>query len=314
MINCLNLSRQGCEELIVSGLLGEPLRVIGLRSRFVASTGKPAPESEAVRLTDQFGPRGELLEPGDLVPERVGTVLSIRGEAVGVEAPVSARVQVGTFNWRATVWHPRRWVMQSGQWCAERAGPFQPVKLAFASAFGGPSFPDNPLGMGHIGSGEHPEGIALPLIEQVGLPVHSPWQRLEPVALDYIPPEWPARRRFSGTFDAAWARKQAPRLPDDFDPRFWDAGTLVTYPRLRGGEELLTENIGCLGVARWRVPRNVVRVTIEGRTYLPEVDQLILDVAGDRLTLCSRLSLPVDTPLSRLPLAIARVLEERWQA
>jgi hypothetical protein len=122
---------------------------------------------------------------------------------------------------RCGTWRKAVQVLPARRWREGRAElapqPLAPVPLDWRRTFGGPEFAANPLGLGDAPA----EGADLPRLAPEGT---DPRQtRFAPTAFAPIPRDWPQRVALGGTYDAAWLRRRAPLLPEDLDPRFWQA-------------------------------------------------------------------------------------------
>lgn len=96
--------------------------------------------------------------------------------------------------------------------------PFESMELRMEHAYGGPGHAANPYGRGR----EKSDGILFaPNIEQVNSPVRSPGHKVDPVIVGPLPPSWPARMRYVGTYGQAYMDERWPWLPKDFDWRFF---------------------------------------------------------------------------------------------
>ncbi|MBM4059817.1 MAG: DUF2169 domain-containing protein [Planctomycetes bacterium] len=141
--------------------------------------------------------------------------------------------------------------------------PFERIPLVYERAFGGwdrtpekeehhQYEPRNPCGVGFVGKKGRPlPGAPLPNLEDPRDPLTSQTGRCEPVCFGFTGHHWQPRAKFAGTFDAAWEKERAPRLPKDFDRRFFLAASpgLSSPAHLRGDEAVVV--IGCTKEGRW---------------------------------------------------------------
>ncbi|MGC3997852.1 MAG: DUF2169 domain-containing protein [Anaeromyxobacter sp.] len=103
--------------------------------------------------------------------------------------------------------------------------PFTRLRLGWEHGFGGPKFPQNPLGKGAApmpgpdGQGKvHP----LPNLEDPRQPIRSLRDRPAPAGFGPIDLTWPQRARKAGTYDCRWQETTYPGLPDDLDWTFFN--------------------------------------------------------------------------------------------
>ena len=93
--------------------------------------------------------------------------------------------------------------------------------LTWEQAWGGPKVAENP-----VGRGTAPEQtaagplLAIPPVQHPEHPCNSPKSSSLPVCFGPVPPMWPQRRRFDGTYDDAWLKEEFPGPPRDFDWRY----------------------------------------------------------------------------------------------
>ncbi len=128
-----------------------------------------------------------------------------------------ARMRIADIDKRVLVFGARTWRRTPlGLSVPGEAKPLAPTDLSYASAFGGPADPVNPIGIGLDAKGR-PHG-PMPLLERPGRPLLSPSNRPPPAALGAIDIAWSPRAEKAGTYDLAWARTRFPGLPDDHDP------------------------------------------------------------------------------------------------
>lgn len=145
------------------------------------------------------------------------------------------RKQLAVFGDR--VWHLGR---------ASEPNPVAKLALTWEHAFGGPGFPDNPVGRGiaAIELDEQPR-VMLPNLEDPAALVASREHRPRPAGFGPIPRTWPARTRLAGTYGPAWQRARYPYFPEDIDWRFFNAAPPDQQIRgyFRGDEEIVLRHL-----------------------------------------------------------------------
>lgn len=125
--------------------------------------------------------------------------------------------------------------------------PLTELPLDWRGAFGGPGFVDNPLGRGlkpvKTKTGE--ERQPLPNIEHPDRLTTSPDDRPAPAGFGPVDMSWPARQRFSGTYDQRWLDEVYPGLPDDLDMRHFQMAQPDQWlaKPLEGGETFVLTNM-----------------------------------------------------------------------
>lgn len=217
---------------------GDSSLVLGAMVGFSFADPEPLREDALWRWVREALPEGEVLDQGLPKPRAEYLVYG----ACRSRNPVRGKevlVQVGELRKRLHVFGPRFWRTHGPT--APR--PFTRVPVDWGHAYGGPDYPDNPLGLGHgrLKQGVHP----LPLVEAPGHLVAFPRQKPPPAGLSAIPAQWPARRRHLGTVDAAWLERDWPGPPRDRNPEY--ACTAPPDQRfsgfLRGGEPFLVKGM-----------------------------------------------------------------------
>jgi uncharacterized protein YjbI with pentapeptide repeats len=122
--------------------------------------------------------------------------------------------------------------------------PFTQMPLGWERAFGGESYPKNPLGRG-IAAAEGNDEIPLPNVEDPAACVSSPGQRPEPAGFGPLEMGWPQRQSKAGTYDDRWLQEDFPGYARDTDPAFFSAAAPDQRIQgvFRGDEEYLLENL-----------------------------------------------------------------------
>src|SRR5262249_40903555 len=138
-----------------------------------------------------------------------------------------------------------------------RTAALNPVALTWENAFGGRdaarSTPDralleprNPVGTG-FGQPLAKDGdrLRLPNVEDPSQLIANYGAVVAPIGFGFTSPNWEPRARFAGTFDERWSQNRKPRLPADFDHRFFNAAApgLVASGYLRGDEDVVLINV-----------------------------------------------------------------------
>ena len=191
-----------------------------------------------------FDPPGTILSevamwkfvPGELggdtpldlaMPKPNGEVL-VTGRACargGVAQPaVSVRVQLGAVDKTLRVVGNRYWRPDSG--AVSNIEPFTTMPITWVNAYGGPSYPNNPVGKG-AAPVKHPSGGEiqyLPNVEDPRRPVRSPDDRPPmPAGFSGYDFAWPQRMSKAGTYDQAWLETLFPGFARDVDWTMFNA-------------------------------------------------------------------------------------------
>lgn len=206
------------------------------------------------------------------------------------------------------------------QWMSSRPTapmPFETMPLIYERAFGGLHQiddevlfePRNPVGKGFAGKRKNAELEKLPLpnIEDPHHLLSSPGDRPAPAGFGYIAPSWAPRKLYAGTYDEKWQKHRAPYLPDDFNPRFFNAAhPELVYPVfLQGGEPVQVVNASPYGPLGFTLPvcRMEAVVNIAGKkekpplnleTLLIEPDQLRFSMLWRGIVTCDKKALEIE--------------------
>ncbi|WP_052812795.1 DUF2169 family type VI secretion system accessory protein [Desulfonatronum thioautotrophicum] len=215
--------------------------VFGAMAGFTLGGGNPdqlLPEDELWRHIQQSLPEDESLDSGLAKPRSEFLVYG----ACCARNPVRGKevlVQVGGLRKRLHVFGPRFWRAHG----PSTPRPFTRIPLNWRHAYGGPDYPDNPQGLGHIrlARGVHP----LPLVELPGQFVAFPRQKAQPAGLTAIPAQWPVRKRLFGRVNTPWLERCWPGPPQDQTPEFACVAPLDQRFQgfLRGGESFLIQGM-----------------------------------------------------------------------
>jgi hypothetical protein len=194
---------------------------------------------------------------------------------------------------------------------------FETMPLVYERAFGGLHQTDdevlfeprNPVGKGFSGKRKNKEleNLPLPNIEDPRQLLSSPGDIPAPAGFGYIAPSWDPRKMYAGTYDEKWQNHRAPYLPNDFNPRFFNAAhpELVYTGFLEGGEPVQVVNVSPFGPLEFRLPvcRMEAVVSMAGNkekpplsleTLLIEPDQLRFSMLWRGFVACDKKALKIE--------------------
>lgn len=249
-----------------------------------------------------------LLCDSDLVRTKLATDVLVNGSAYapgGRPVPeVTVGLTVGPIQKRLTVTGDR--VVRSGLFGVKASdpAPFVTKPINYEHAFGGtvvdPRDPAkstredaNPVGIGLDGSVDRP----LPNVMYAGDTVR-PRARMRPAGFGPIASYWAPRVKRAGTYDAAWEATRQPLVPIDFDDRFFQAAPddQQVPGFLRGGEEVVLQNLSPEGSLRFNLPRVTLgfATRIDGGTTNHRADLHTVSIEPDerRLVMVWHTALP----------------------
>lgn len=188
-------------------------------------------------------PSGQALD--EVMPKASAEVM-VLGQACAPAGQtvthLPVRLQLGSIDKRLMVYGDRQWRYGSVPLLTvDPPAPFQRVPLDWAHAYGGPGFEANPLGKGYpsnrlaalVGANHG----AMPNLEYADVPMRGHSGNYAPAGLGPMPIDWSPRKRYAGSYGAAWLKQDYPGLPRDLDWRLYNQAALdQRLDRLAGGE------------------------------------------------------------------------------
>lgn len=276
-----------------------------------------AEEQVPITLADEFhGDPGasSIKRPSDISLDKPGTDIVLLGSAWTPGGRPASYVDVwvaaGSVGKLVRVLGDRVWEGSAAGPVMTPPQPFQRLPLVWERAFGGVDVTEqgpvadgrNPAGVGfHTAKTTRvPEGTPVPNVEDPHAPITDWNQAPAPAGVAPVAAHWESRRRWAGTYDAAWQQRRAPYLPQDFDPRFFQlaAPGLSTPGHLQGGEGVDLRGVTPDGLLQFQLPAMRVDVSYrrEHRTddRAATLDTVILEPDEGRVELVWRASLRVD--------------------
>ena len=208
--------------------------------------------------------------------------------------------------------------------------PFTVMPISYDNAFGGIDDTDddlqkhgacreNPAGTGFHLRPTHAsvEGKPLPNTEESGKPVTDPRGKYRPMALGPAGRGWRPRVGLAGTYDEKWQENKFPFLPDDFDPRYYQAAPedqQMDYPH---GDEvelvnLTPEGRTCFYLPKIRVPVEFFRLEGESRTVQAALDTILLEPDHGLFMLCWRAATPLQKTMFEVPMGVVGRMPRGW--
>lgn len=208
------------------------------------------------------------------------------------------------------------------------AEPFKSMPIVYEYAFGGKHEIDsekpkilaeerNPVGRGFRGKRKSSEleGMKLPNIEDPACLVTNAGDKALPAGFAFISPSWLPRRSYAGTYDEDWQKNRAPYLPDDFNPRFFNAAHPdFTFDRyLQGGEPVALDNLSLDGPVRFSLPvcQLETSVRVAGKVESPHLnlETVLIEPGKARLCMTWRSQLTCDKKTLKVEQVNVRLLD-----
>jgi len=299
------------EALFLADEEGRPLVVPIVKATFDI---KPA-GLERAEKQDPIDAAGEFWgkpdeSPYKKEPETAFIKLSTDVFLVGTARPPKPRttemqvaIRVGPLQKVVDVVGDRAWFKAAGAVRMSSPLPIEAVPLSYERAFGGrdKAGPDlelrNPTGTGFwSGSGAFPDGMRAPNLEDPRRRITTIKDRPPPAGFGPVGPSWDPRLKLAGTYDARWRESRFPLLPQDFDRRFFNAGSadLVAKGFLRGDEPVVVINAAAVPSLPFYLPavpppRVLLEVARRGDVILDtKLDTLVIDTDAMKVSLLWR--------------------------
>lgn len=253
----------------------------------------------------------------EVTPIKLATDVAVVGHA---HAPtprttmMDVGVRVGPVSKGIRVFGERMWYRVGVGHALTAPRPFERMPVQYERAFGGwdRSDPDparhtcerrNTVGRGFHASRSVPgTDDFAPNLEDPAALIQGYRDHPPPAGLGFTLPGWLPRATLTGTFDAAWEATRKPRLPADFDLRFYNGASpgLVAPGLLRGDEPVQVVGMrpeGGLAFSLPGIPPPQLRVSVVRRKDehpALALDTVILDMDELQLVLLwrARLRLP----------------------
>jgi hypothetical protein len=217
-------------------------------------------------------------------------------------------VHIGDRTKRVRVHGDRHWTAGIGGLQPSRPTPFVRMPITWERAYGYPAEPRNPVGVGFVGGRDDDESLGQPVpnLDDPDDPFVHREQSPTPMGFAAIAPSWQPRIAYAGTYDERWRKTRAPYLPDDFDPRYFQAASagLIVDPPLCGGEPIVLRGFDVHGTWQFTLPRCSIdiRATVAGATQamIPVLDTVLFEPDEGRFVMTWRATLAVDRQLLRV--------------
>ena len=160
--------------------------------------------------------------------------------------------------------------------------------------------------------------VRLPNVESIEHLISGPGSRPAPIGFGPIASHWQPRRRYAGTCDKAWQQHRSPLLPEDLDPRHWQAAPpeqqVIGY--LKGGEPVALVHLTPSGFApNGRIGFTLPRVTLAFETRFRDgsversrsvIHSVTLEPDVTRVSVVHHMSLPCHPKVNLLERTIVR--------
>jgi hypothetical protein len=136
----------------------------------------------------------------------------------------------------------------------------------------------NPIGCGFACYADHLLGKPVPNIEYPNEAMRFWNDRPRPAGTLPLPRHWKPRRNLAGTYDDAWQKTRAPLWPGDLDEHYFMAAPedQRAIPHLKGGEEVVIDNMHPQGRLHFALPRlrllTTVRIAGRAEELRPALD------------------------------------------
>jgi hypothetical protein len=216
--------------------------------------------------------------------------------------PVS--VTAGPAQKQLMVFGKRLWnhagVLSRRRYVITEAQPFVTQPIRYREAFGGQDettgeYCDRNLsgkGFYSVKTKANLAGKPLPLIEDPKHLIQSPVDRPPTAGLGFYHRSWLPRARYAGTFDKAWRAERSPRMPLDFNYRFYNGAhpDLQVKGYLAGNEPVELINLTDEGQMRFSLPAITPLCQVQ-RARQKEIEKIVMNldtvfIEPDRYRFC----------------------------
>jgi hypothetical protein len=309
-----NRSRFKAERAFARDAQGAELWIVAVRATFTIEGDGPNAElrpadeqSEVVRAPEYFGKAGEssLRYDTDLVQAKAGTDVVVHALAHAPRGRPARSVDVGfsvggIIRKRLRVVGDRTWKKGWRTNAPSDPEPFVALPIRYENAWGGrltdsdACDPANPIGVG----ADTTPGLPVPNVETMGQPIESSKAPGTPAGFGPIPCDWQPRLAHAGTYDEQWERTRQPLVPADFNETYFrcapDDQQLAEF--LRGGEEVMLENMTPSGLLSFRLPRVYLgfrtRFDRDAVHHRPTLHTVIIEPEERRLSMVWQSAIP----------------------
>jgi hypothetical protein len=284
-----------------------------------------APEQVPIILADEYygDPQTSSLKTAsEITLLKPSTDVILQGHAYapgGRAKQVDVTLKVGTLEKTIRVFGNRVWRSGLLRYKISEPETFERIPLKYEYAFGGfDPEPRNKTKVDYeprnlVGKGLVPResrlsvtGVPLPNLEDPKHLIRRPKHRPAPACFGPICAHWAPRKFYTGTYDEEWAKKRAPYLPADFEPRFFQSAPpdLVSTKYLKGGEWVEIIGASPSGRLRFALPMCSLELIfhLDGKEHsqIPKLDTIVFQPDLGRFWMIWRACQVVDKKLLRL--------------
>lgn len=316
----INLTPFAAGEATWTDPMGQPQALIAVKASYAWTEDGAINliEPEPLQNVDEFAgdpASSGLVRSSDLSPPKPRVDVLLVGSFT-FPAPIrqiDVSLQVGNrLRKTASVFGRRVWVpgiVRDQVPCAP--APITGVPIQWERASGGVDISNprrtemrNPAGIGVTGRPQDLQGKAVPNFEHPDHPLKSCSDRPPPTCFGPIAAHWEPRRSRAGTYDKTWQATRRPRLPEDFDPLYWNvAPEDQQLDGYRPGEVVRLVSMTATGRDSFELPDLRVPVFFSTRDELHEaialVDTIIIAPDQRRFSLVAHAA---HTPAAGMPL------------
>lgn len=255
---------------------GATMAVIAVRAEYIFGDDGNInlAETQDIILADEFEgdpQKTPLIKPNDLVPFKPKTDVTFLGSVYSddhsKQQALNGSIKIGEFSTSISACGEREWVADDKSWVLSDPDPISELLLCYTKSSGGRLIgdpegtvdPRNPIGANLIDPKFTPNGQNYPAaqIDTTEHPIHDDFSHPPlPQGFGPIAPWWQSRQRYAGTYDEDWQENIHPRLPKDFNYRFYNCAHpgLIMDGFLKGGDLVELANLSQNNNMVFRLP------------------------------------------------------------
>lgn len=237
---------------------GDDMGVLAVRGRYsIGGDGMLSllPDQDLVLVDEYVGDphKTPMIRSADLVAFKPATDITVIGKTYAPKGEPAAEwlagIRIGDLAHVVRATGRRHWIWGADKWRLSSPEPATEIDLDYRLAASDisldgendPEVPSNPIGVRRPPQkgDERRDALPVPSIDATDDDYSDAFADRIPQGFSPVPPFWRLRQKFAGTYDDDWVANRHPRLPEDFDYRFYQsAHPDMIYPGYLAGDEV----------------------------------------------------------------------------